>query len=627
MLQKLNERIQGIVAWVVITLIAITFALFGVDYYLQSRNATTAAVEVNGHTISKQEYELSYRRIRQMRDPSQLTAAGENQLKNQILDGLIINQLSLQAARKYGFEVTSVQANAAILNIPQFQEDGHFSANRFQQAISGALFTPESFQQEVRQGMLLNQQRFALIGTAFALPSEVERFVKLYMQTRDYQYLTIPVSQFIDIKNVTEDEVKTYYQAHQSEFLSPEQVGIAYIELSMNDTRNLVTVSEEQVRQYYDANQNNFLTPAQWRVSHLLIAVPESASAEQRALLKQKAMQAYQDVKVNPALFSEKVKALSDDKVSLAKQGEMPWITAGQSALDKDLLKLTKPGQISEPIETQYGYEILKLNEYKPAIVKPFDQVNQEIKEQLVAEKVQAEYAQRLEQLTDLAYQSPDSLKPAAEALGLTIKYTKPFPKTGGDSALTQNKQVINTAFSHDVLLQGNNSEPVQVDNEKVVVLRVNRHIPTQEKPFAEVQDRIIARLANTKAQAKANELGKKILDSLKENADVKDLFTVHHLKWVPIESAMRDSDLAPQIVNELAFSIAKPDQYAGQSINDTGFAIVKLNAVHDGQMSQLDPEQEASITQQLEASYGVLDYDLYISGMLKKAEIVHHVK
>ncbi|WP_133130345.1 SurA N-terminal domain-containing protein [Legionella yabuuchiae] len=625
MLQKLNERIQGIVAWVVITLIAVTFALFGVDYYLQSRNASTAAVEVNGQAISKQEFELSYRRIRQMRDPAQLTASGENQLKNQILDGLIINTLSLQNARKYGFEVTPAQANAAILNIPQFQEDGHFSANRFQQAISGALFTPESFQQEVRQGMLLNQQRFALIGTAFALPSEVERFVKLYMQTRDYQYLTIPVAQFADTKSITEQEVKAYYQAHQNEFLSPEQVSIAYLELSMNDIRNRVTVSNEQIKQYYEANPNNFLTPAQWRVAHILIALPESASTEERAVAKQKALQTHQELKVNPALFSEKVKSVSDDKVSVAKHGEMPWITAGQTELDKDLLKLTKPGQISEPIETQFGYEILRLIEYKPAAIKPFDQVKQDIKEQLAAERIQAEYAQRLEQLTDLAYQSPDSLKPAAEELGLTIKYTKPFPKSGGDNALTENKQVINAAFSHDVLELGNNSEPVQLDNDTVVVLRANRHIPAQEKPLTEVKDQIINHLVKSKAQTKASELGKKILDAFKEGKDARDLLSEHRLKWVTVKSAMRDSDLAAQPINELAFSIASPSSFIGQPINDGSFAVVKLNAVHDGQMSQLDPEQEASITQQLEASYGVLDYDLYVSGLLKKAEIVHH--
>ena len=189
MLQKLNERIQGVVAWVVIILIAITFTLFGLDYYMQSRHESSAQVEVNGQPITKQALELNYRRTRQLRDPSQMTAASENQLKQQILDEMIVNNVSMQSARASGFEVGVVQANSAILSIPQFQKDGHFSTDRYQQALNGALFTPESFQKEVRQGMLLNQQRFAFVGTSFALPSEIQQFVKLYMQTRDYDYL------------------------------------------------------------------------------------------------------------------------------------------------------------------------------------------------------------------------------------------------------------------------------------------------------------------------------------------------------------------------------------------------------------------------------------------------------
>ena len=177
MLQKLNDRIQGVVAWVVIILIAITFTLFGLDYYMQSRHESTAQVEVNGQPITRQAFESNYRRTRQQRDPSLMTAASDIQLKQQVLDEMIVNSVSMQSARTNGFEVNPAQANAAILGIPQFQQDGHFSADRYQQALNGAFFTPDSFQKEVRQGMLLNQQRFALIGTSFVLPNELNQFV------------------------------------------------------------------------------------------------------------------------------------------------------------------------------------------------------------------------------------------------------------------------------------------------------------------------------------------------------------------------------------------------------------------------------------------------------------------
>jgi len=194
MLQKLNERIQGVVAWLVIILIATTFTLFGVDYYLQSHQTSNAKVMVNGQPLTTQAFEVNYRRARAQEDLAQMTAADEKNLQNQVLDQMINNEVTVQSALHNGFEVGIDQANAAIVKIGQFQEDGHFSSERYQQALNAALFTPESFQNEVRQGMLLNQQRFAFMGSSFALPSEVERFVRLYMQTRDYDYLTIPVA-------------------------------------------------------------------------------------------------------------------------------------------------------------------------------------------------------------------------------------------------------------------------------------------------------------------------------------------------------------------------------------------------------------------------------------------------
>lgn len=146
MLQKLNERIQGLVAWIVISLVAITFTLFGVDYYLQSHHESSAQADVNGEPITKQSFDLTYRRARQSRSLPQLSAARDNQFKQQLLKEMIVNTVTVQAAHSNGFDVSPSQADAAILSIPQFQEEGHFSSDRYTQALNGALFTPQSFQ-------------------------------------------------------------------------------------------------------------------------------------------------------------------------------------------------------------------------------------------------------------------------------------------------------------------------------------------------------------------------------------------------------------------------------------------------------------------------------------------------
>jgi peptidyl-prolyl cis-trans isomerase D len=624
MLQKLNERIQGVVAWLVIILIAITFTLFGVDYYMQSHQTSDAKVVINDKPISNQAFETNYRRTRAQQDMAQMTASDEKNLQNQVLNQMITNEVTVQSARHYGFEVSPEQANAAIVNIPQFQEDGHFSAQRYQQALSGALFTPETFQNEVRQGMLLNQQRFAFMGTSFALPAEIKRFVRLYMQTRDYEYLIVPAARFAKEIKVPEDKISEYYKKHQKEFMTPEQVSIDYVMLSMGDVRSKIKISDEDVKRYYDENQSNFLTPAQWQVAHILFAVPDNASQEDVEQAQKKAEAAYNELKKNPEQFNQFVTSMSDDKLSLADKGVLPWITAGQSEYGKYLSNLTKPGQISSPEKTKHGYEIFKLIAYKPVVTKSLAEVDSMIKDQLLTDMAQAQYAQALEQLSDLSYQSPDSLKPVAEALGLKIQHSESFSRFAGTKPLTQNKQVVNAAFSHDVLDLSNNSDPVQLNNDSVVVLRVNTHIPTKEQPLAAVHNEIEKILTKKLAEVKAKKVGSNLLNPV-EDKQQQELMSTNQLQWHEVVNAARDNDKSNALINDLAFNLLRPESRDGVILENGDYVVVKLKRINDGQLSTLDQEQRNSLIQQIEASYGMMDYDLYVNNLIKHAQIIKH--
>jgi peptidyl-prolyl cis-trans isomerase D len=634
MLQKLNERIRGVVAWIVIILIAMTFILFGVDYYMQSHQTSDIEVVVNGQPISKQAFEVNYRRNRQQRGSSKIAAISEVALKKQVLDEMVVNQVTVQAANLGGFDVSSKQANAAIINIPQFQQDGHFSAERYQQALSGAMFTPESFQKEVRQGMLLNQQRFAFIGSAFVLPAEINHFVKLYLQTRDYDYLKIPTNLFMDKAHITDDEVNHYYQTHLKEFIEPEKVCIDFIQLSMHKIREHVSVSKDEIKRYYDDNQTNFLTPIQWKVAHILFALPESSDFDAQNDVKQNAEDAYLALQNNPAQFSQWAKTLSSDKLSAMNDGILPWITAGDTEFDKALSTLTKIDQISSPIKTSHGYELFKLLAYRPASLKPLSQVESQILDQLITDVAQMRYTHALEQLTDLSYQTPDSLSPIADALNLPVEQTKPFSRAGGSTTFEKNKQIINMAFSHDVLELGNNSEPIQLDNDSVVVLRVNKHILADRKPLALVKNIIINKLALKNAETKAKDLGTQILTGNRvttpvTKSDENPSSTVNvdskQLVWHEVAHANRDTDKTDAVINDLAFSLSNPDMRKGHKLLNGDYVIVHLKKINDGHYEKIDKEQQSSIAQQIESSYGLMDYDLYVNSLVSQAKIDKH--
>jgi len=623
MLQKLNERIQGVVAWLVIILIAITFTLFGVDYYMQSHQISNAKVVVNESPITNQAFEVNYRRSRAQQDIEHMTAADEKKLQDQVLDQMITNEVTIQSARNNGFEVTPNQANAAIVSIPQFQEDGHFSTERYQHALSGALFTPETFQNEVRQGMLLNQQRFAFMSSSFALPGEIKRFVKLYMQTRDYEYLTVATARFNKDVKVAPEDIQVYYTSHMKDFMTPEKVSLEYVTLSMHDIKDKLTVSKADIKRYYDENQNNYLTPAQWEVAHILFAVPEGATKADDEKIKSKATAAFATLQKNPEKFNDLVK-FSDDKLSIAEKGVLPRLTAGQNEYDKILSGLTTKGQISAPEKTKLGYEVFKLIDYKPVTTKSLNEVENTIKEQLTAEMAQAEYAQALEQLTDLSYQSPDSLTPVAESLKLKINKTDAFSREGGTTPLTKNNLVINAAFSHDVIELGNNSEPVQLDNDSVVVLRVAKHLATEQQDLNAVMDRILTILTEQKAEAKAKEIGSNLLNPVEDKAQQK-LMTANKLEWVAVAGASRDNDKANALINDVAFNLLRAESRDGVVLPNGDYVVVRLKHINDGKLSALDKERRDSLVQQIEASNGMMDYDLYVNSIVSQAKIEKH--
>lgn len=624
MLQKLNERIQGVVAWLVVIVIALTFTLFGVDYFFQSKQGSQKIAEVNGAPIEKQQFEVTYRRFRQQRDPSQLSADSEKQLKQQVLEEMIGNEVTLQAAIKSGFFVAKSEADAAIVNIPQFQEDGTFSQERYQQAISGAMYTHETFQKQVQQGMLLNQQRFSFIGNSFALPNEIQRFVKLFMQTRSYHYALIPANDFIPDTTVTPGEVNTYYLNHQKDFLSPEKVSIDYVTLSLSEIKSGIKVDDATVKKYFDENKGNFLSPAKWQVAHILFAFPVDADTSAQKRIETKAQDAYKLLQKNPTMFPSMVKTISDDKLSVTSDGVLPWIVAGETEFDSMLTRLKQVGQISEPVKTSRGYEIFKLVSYKPSVLKPFDSVENQIRTQLVNDLGQQRYMQYLEQLSDLSYQTPDTLKPVIEALKLPLQQAKPFSRQGGDVPLTKNPRVINAAFSHDVLDLGNNSEPIQIDPNTVVVIRVNEHQPEKELPLSAVAATIKHQIALDKAKKLAETFGKNYIAHMEKNNNAAELTEKSEkpLIWTDVKKVMRDTDKASPAINELAFGVPKVGVLDGMSLPNGDYVIVKLDAVHDGIIQNLDNEQQTSLIQQMETSYGIMDYDVYVNDLMKNAKI-----
>lgn len=616
MLQRIQERVQGWIAWMIIVLIGITFTLFGASYYIGHRGASETMTVVGSSEITKGEFDFAYRRLKQQ--AKVLTAALEAKLKEQAMKELIFNHLVLDAANKQGFVISKEQAQQAIISIPQFMEDGQFSEARFKQILSSNMYTPASFFDQVTQGMLINQQRFLISATNFALPQEVDQFIALATEKRDYRYLQITPTLFSDV-SVSQAELDQYYTSHKKQFIKEASVVIDYVELSMKTLTDSIKLNDEQLKVYYEDNKATYTTPARYKLQHILVTGENEKALQTRLQTVEEALK-----KGTP--FNQVATRYSADLLS--PNGELPWMTAGTmgAAFDKALVTLQKEG-VSQPIKTKQGYEIIKLVDKTPKAVQPFETVKDQIRHTLTLEEAQKQFVQKSEELADLSYQNPDSLAPTAKALGLTVKTSQPFTDKGLKKGIAHYPQVVQTAFSEEVLDHGDNSQPVQLNDDAMVVLRVKSHQKQTILPFDTVKEKVTKQVKQIKQAAKMASLGKTIVSALEKQQSVDALLKDNHLSWITVKQGAREASSAPEAVNQYAFELKPATNghpvYEGQFIKAVdSFVIIQLDKIIPGDPTKLPQTEKTAIQEQLATNYGIRDYDLYVKSLMDNTKV-----
>ncbi|MCK4608113.1 MAG: SurA N-terminal domain-containing protein, partial [Gammaproteobacteria bacterium] len=544
MLQNMREKMQGLIAGTIVFIICLTFALWGIQYYLRDRGNLDVAAKVNGVKISAQQLANSYNRARRivmakMGKDFVFDQAVQIKLKAQTLQQLITSTVLYQAALKYGFYISDKQLDAVLTQLPLFQEQGHFSASRFQQMLSNLLYSTNGFMVDLRQRVIINQLQTGVIGSAFALPTETNNLVKLIKQTRDIGYAIIPASHFNSEVKISPQDIKGYYAQHQDDFKTEEQVSIEYLDLSASQLQKNTQVTAQELQQFYDNNIDLYSHPERWQVARVSVALPENAT-------------------------SSDIKAASVKAVALAKSGQFSkpsWIIKDQVASNFVVaLQQSKPGQETAPLTTQDGVYILKLLQKKPAEVEPFATVKTEVKKGFLQQRTAKLFADANNKLSDLTYTNSETLEPAAKALHLPLKTTQLFTSKGSKTGLLANPKVLKAAFSDAVLKQSYNSDPIEIGPGEVIVLRIKQHKPAAAKPLTEVSGAIKQQLLTEKTGQKAEQMGKKLQIAAEQGKFLPKLIARNGLAWNKVTKAGRQqSKLGPQIV-KAAFSLPAPE-------------------------------------------------------------------
>ncbi len=596
MLQSIRERAQGWIAWVIVILISVPFALWGIQEYL-GVGSEPAKITVNDRQITERQFEQDYRQFRdQLR--ARLGAAYRPELvddqlvRNQVVENLIKSELVIQASDRMGLRASNAIVRDFILQVPAFQVDGVFDQQVFERFARQQGMSSQEFEGQIRQSIVSEQMVNAITASELLLDSEWEERVRLVQQTRDMSYLLIPASDYLDTVSLEEGEAEKYYQQNRAAYMAPERVKLEYLELNPELIGGSVEVSDETLQAYYEQQKEEYMSPEQRRASHILISVEEGADEAAVAEARAKAEAALDRVRGGEA-FAAVAKELSQDPGSSAQGGDLDFFERGVMvpAFEDAAFSMTK-GEMSEPVRSPFGFHIIKLTDIRPSEGKTFAEVKDQIAKAYRENEAQKQYYDLAENLANLAYEDPNSLEPAAQGLGLEIKRSEWMTRDGGPGLFASPK-VIRAAFSDDVLNQGLNSELIELGDERVVVVRLLEHEESQPKPFASVQAEIETALKQEKAAQEAQKAGEALLVRLRggENmeqvaaADGKTLNT-------PGAVGRNNRELSPELLVTL-FRLPRPEEgaksYGGTALEDGGYAVMALNSVTDGTALSLE--------------------------------------
>lgn len=629
MLQEMSERYKGWVASVIVIIIAVTFGLWSLETYVARSGSSDVAAKVNGSVIRIQQFSRAFDRTRneyEQRFGVIHSKSKLQELKQNVLHQLINSALLAQTVEKMGFVITPDQAGSIITKIPAFQAHNQFSPELYKTVLAQMNYDPKAFLLLVRQDMMASQLKWGITATQFVLPYEINDAIHYLDQSRSIEYVEIPQKLFSDIKSDDIEQQKNYYQKNIKQFETPEKVSIEYVTLSMDSLLAKQQISDSQLKDYYDSHLSQYTKPEQRLVAQILIQVP---NPEAEAKAKAKINDIYFQLKKG-GNFAALAKKYSEDVITANKGGVLPWIkqdTFANTVFEQALFSISKVGDITKPIRTKYGWQIFRLLAIKPKEQVPFENAKIYIHQTLAREQAEKEFANVADDLANLSYTNPTSLQPIASQYGVKIQTSELFDRDGLKSGTLANKDVVNSAFSENVLRAGNNSQVIQVNPTTLLVLRLHEHQPPKPIPFEQVQNQIQSILTKKLQQEKTKQLAEHILDITKKNEE-KSILEHYKLSWVSINDLNRETKNIDQNIVTKVFQLSPHNNSRALVTMSSGnYAVVKLKQITPGDIKKWDNNKRRQLQQTLQNYFGEMDYQNYLAALEKDAKIRIYLK
>lgn len=614
MLQNIRDNSQGWIAKTIIGVIVVLMALTGFDAIIQSTSNSQNAADVNGEKITQSSLNAAVdmqRRqlIQQFGKDFDASLLDDKLLRQASLDSLIDRTLLLQGAKEAGMGFSDASLDQLILQTPAFQVDGKFNAARFDQILQQQGMGRMEFRERLKQDVLVSQLQASLAASNFVTDAELENFVRLDKQTRDFASQTI----HIDTKSVdiSDDELKAYYDEHKDQYMSPEQVVVEYVELRKESFFAQAEASDEELQALYQKEIANLAE--QRRAAHILLEVNDKLSDEQA---KAKLAEVAERLKQGED-FAKLAEEVSQDPGSASNGGDLGFAGPGvyDPEFEKSLYALKKD-EVSAPVRSSFGWHLIKLLDVQAPEVPSFDSLKAKLEREVKAQQVEQRFVEAAKELEEASFEASDLAQPAQE-LGLQVQTSGAFGREGGEG-VAANRQVVQAAFSPEVLEDGANSGAIELDPDTTLVLRVKEHKKPTLLPLEEVSAGIRDTLSRKKASAAAKAEGEALLAQLRDGgASGKD--------WKVVEAATRSQEgVEPEVLQAL-FRMAKPEDgkssFAGLTLNNGDYVVLRLDGVGQAK-AELSAEEKTSYRRFLASRAGQQDFAAYREQLKESADI-----
>lgn len=618
MLQLIRNKVTGFIAWFVFIFIALAFTLWGANGFIFSKGSNDVAAKVAGHKIPWIAIDrLVQRQIQSMPDQH----VSINQLRAKVREAFVDDYAFSLQLKKKGFVVNDSAVVSSIFSQPQFFENGKFSQQRYSNLLAQNGLSDAQYQSQLRDALMEQQPRVGMLFTSFMLDGEAESLFSLFNQTRDANYALISPDKFV-AKEVSDESIESYYNAHKQDFMIPEQLTIDYISIEPSSVADNVVVTDEKLENYYSNHTSDYSTPEMVRVKHIFVKSPEGSNSRTSGEAEEKANDILAKLKLKEASFDELLEKYSDD--NSGSNGDLGWIRRGEvdPSFEESAFALNKVGEQSDKVvKSPFGFHVLQLTERRDAIARDFSEVKDEIKSRFIEETSQSMVYDLVDEVANIAFENQhSSMDVVAEASGLELKS---ITVDSGYDFLAKGsikKELLSEGGLKDSRII---SEPLKVSDNHYVVIKVTDVVPTQIKSLDLVREDIIASLQSEDLESQVKDYANSVMDSFKTDSEPFRILSEKSIEWKPVSGLTRDSRDMPSEISESIFSVSQfsEQKVHGKYLDSGEYLVFNVTSVTPGKFDETEDNKE-KILKTMSTNMGQLEYELYRDSLINSTKI-----